>query len=87
MGPFPSLAHLSPMTTVRCGTQEMERGARLRMALDVVNGMHYLERRGFVHRDLATRNVLLTADHICKASQKDILPAFTTSCFWVLEIS
>jgi serine/threonine protein kinase len=38
------------------------------MALDVSNGMSYLESLGIVHRDMAARNVLVSSDLSCKVS-------------------
>jgi serine/threonine protein kinase len=40
----------------------------IRMASDVCAGMHYLAESGFVHRDLACRNVLVNKDFVCKVS-------------------
>ncbi|XP_013856158.1 megakaryocyte-associated tyrosine-protein kinase [Austrofundulus limnaeus] len=40
----------------------------LRFALDVCEGMEYLESKKLVHRDLATRNVLVSDDSVAKVS-------------------
>ncbi len=32
----------------------------------IANGMEYLGFRGYIHRDLATRNILLSKENICK---------------------
>ncbi len=38
----------------------------LRFSQQVALGMQYLSAKGFVHRDMAARNVLVTANNICK---------------------
>ena len=35
----------------------------------VVFGMHYLGTKGFVHRDVAARNILMTHDNILKVAK------------------
>ena len=38
----------------------------------VALGMQYLSTKGFVHRDLATRNILLSEGEICKVSMEQM---------------
>ncbi len=38
----------------------------LKFSQQVALGMQYLSAKGFVHRDMAARNVLVTANNICK---------------------
>ena len=38
----------------------------LRFCQEIAGAMHYLSKKGFIHRDIAARNILLTADMKCK---------------------
>jgi serine/threonine protein kinase len=40
----------------------------IRMACDVCSAMHYLGQIGFIHRDLAVRNVLINQFFVCKVA-------------------
>lgn len=41
---------------------------KLKMGIDIARGMVYLSEQGYVHRDLATRNVLVGSEMQCKIS-------------------
>ncbi|KAL1023295.1 hypothetical protein UPYG_G00038820 [Umbra pygmaea] len=50
------------------GRSVISTGQLLRFALDVCEGMEYLESKRLVHRDLAGRNILLSIEHVAKIS-------------------
>lgn len=43
----------------------------LNYSRQVCLGMTYLSVKGFVHRDIAARNILVSGDGICKVCSKD----------------
>ncbi|XP_013389003.1 fibroblast growth factor receptor 1-like [Lingula anatina] len=53
----------------------------IKFALDVANGMSYLSSMAILHRDLATRNILVAEDRTCKISDfgfaKDVIKTHT----------
>ena len=48
------------------GFVDLTIGAKVRVLCEIADGMGHLEDKGLVHRDLATRNVLLTSEFVCK---------------------
>ncbi len=42
----------------------------LRFLLQIAEGMAFIEESGFIHRDIAARNILLTAEDIAAANAK-----------------
>ena len=40
----------------------------MQFGVEVANGMLYLSRLKFVHRDIAARNILVTAGHLYKVA-------------------
>ena len=44
-------------------TREVNADQRLLLARDCCRGLRHLHERGFVHRDIAARNVLLSSDY------------------------
>uniref|UniRef100_A0AC34Q2G8 Tyrosine-protein kinase n=1 Tax=Panagrolaimus sp. JU765 TaxID=591449 RepID=A0AC34Q2G8_9BILA len=50
------------------GRHQVDRPQLLRFALNVADGMAYMESKGLVHRDLAARNILLNENYVAKIS-------------------
>ncbi|VDL75912.1 unnamed protein product [Nippostrongylus brasiliensis] len=50
------------------GRHQLEKSQLIQFAIDICDGMCFLESRQIVHRDLAARNVLLDEDYVAKVS-------------------
>ena len=50
----------------------------LKFAKNIAAGMEYLSKKNFVHRDLATRNILLNKSLTCKVCLSYMTPVFST---------
>ena len=53
-------------TRGRTGMNQLSEDAMRCIALDVSRGCEYIHDLGYVHRDVAARNVLISATHVCK---------------------
>ncbi|GFO37119.1 tyrosine-protein kinase [Plakobranchus ocellatus] len=62
------LAELGPLKKYLERHQMMKLWHQVELMMQICDGMEYLEMRDVVHRDLATRNVLLVNDHFAKIS-------------------
>lgn len=51
----------------------------LKYMLNISMGMHYLSAKGFIHRKLAARNILVSEHEVCKVADLDLGQGWTTS--------
>ena len=59
------------------GRHQVERPQLLRFALNVADGMAYMESKYLVHRDLAARNILLDESFVAKISDFGLAQSIT----------
>ena len=50
----------------------------------IAAGLDYLSKKYFVHRDLATRNILLSDDYVCKVRMHNIATYGAYVCVYLL---
>ena len=50
----------------------------------IAAGLDYLSKKHFIHRDLATRNILLSDDYVCKVRMHNIATYSVYICVYLL---
>ncbi|KAG8447189.1 hypothetical protein GDO86_014596 [Hymenochirus boettgeri] len=60
---------------------ELDIDGQLDIAMQVAEGMYYLESKNYVHRDLAARNILMGQNNICKIADFGMARFITDSCY------
>ena len=76
------LAFCVSVRSVRPDTRKLPEQL-LRFCQEIADAMDYLSKKGFIHRDIAARNILLTADMKCKVRTHSIfvyIPAWMLCC-------
>ena len=52
----------------------------LRFCQEIADAMEYLSKKGFIHRELAARNILLSEEFTAKVSRYPAYILYTASC-------
>ncbi|XP_069675687.1 tyrosine-protein kinase hopscotch [Periplaneta americana] len=79
--------HGSLQSYLKIHKDTLQEHTLLKFALDVAKGMEYLGRKNIVHRDLATRNILVANEHHVKISDFGLAQVMGKNDYYILKTS
>ena len=79
------LKHGSLQSYLAINREVLDHKKLLSFALDISTGMDYLGRKSIVHRDLATRNILVADENTVKISDFGLAQVMGKNDYYILQ--